>query len=472
MSYFNQQVFDRFLSFRRIPLKVVAITALASYILQLGAITMGQPIYIIAIYTLLPWIPLVLFEGSWKFKHYNYFAVFAVITALQVGHLGEHAFQVVELRFLGGVLTCPPPKDTAQSAALAMDPKFQPITGAVRPQSQGATGKITTRLVQYDSKTFLPKPGATATLPACGVFGQFDFEPIHLVWDTLVWFGALFMLTKFTGNKWLWVAMFAASFHEVEHLYLGYIYFFDKAKTFQTVVPMWATFINGSNVKGVPVGPVQAMVDFYHAGGNQGVLGQSGFIERGILNSTAGHFLFRPYLHFIYNSLVVIPTVIAFITQARHAYDEYLHEALPALTPEQLVATSSKLVNRRFTPGTVIVQQGEAADTFYIITRGQAEVVRAGPDGIEQVVNRLGPGQYFGEIGLLHGGKRIATVRAVDTVEVLALDRQTFSHLMDESEVSRAEMDRIVRQRVVQVRAMEGAGSAPIGPPGAPPGGR
>ena len=60
------KVFERFVSFRRIPMKVVVITALASYVLQLGAILQGQPLFIIVLFTLLPWIPLAFVEGLWK----------------------------------------------------------------------------------------------------------------------------------------------------------------------------------------------------------------------------------------------------------------------------------------------------------------------------------------------------------------------------------------------------------------------
>ncbi len=50
--------FERFVSFRRIPLKAVIVTALASWALQIYAILEGQPLYIIVLYTLLPWLPL------------------------------------------------------------------------------------------------------------------------------------------------------------------------------------------------------------------------------------------------------------------------------------------------------------------------------------------------------------------------------------------------------------------------------
>ena len=141
--------------------------------------------------------------------------------------------------------------------------------------------------------------------------------------------------------------------------------------------------------------------------------------------------------------------------QVRRVYDEFLAEALPELTEEQLVSATPKLMPVKYSAGDIIVRQGDLADKFYIITKGQVEVVREQDSGQELVVTRLGEGQYFGEIGLMHGGKRMATIRAAADVEVLALDRNTFSNLMAESEMSREEMDRVTRQRLAQVRALE-----------------
>jgi hypothetical protein len=444
-------VVERFVAFRRIPIKVVAITALASYALQIGAILQGQPLYIIALYTLLPWIPLAFFEGVWKYEHYSWVAVFAIIAALQVGHLSEHAVQVYELKILNhgdtSAVACPPPKDSDTNARRA-------VQMGLRPRGIDSTGKAASTIV-YPAPTAENPSRTQSGPPACGVFGQLDFETIHLIWDSLVWIGALWLLTKFPNNKWLWVAMIAASVHEVEHLFLGFIYFFDTGKDFVHTTFVWATVPNGNQVKAYAVGTTKELTDFYHAGGSTGIMGKNGFFERVVLGSSDGNFLLRAYLHWWYNCAVVIPTVIAFVLQMRKVYNVYLARALPELSEEQLVAATPKLQNLKFPAGSVIVRQGDLADRLYIMTKGHAEVIRAGPNGQEVLVNRLGPNQYFGEIGLLHGGKRIATIRAMDDVEVLALDRDSFQGLLSVSEVSRDDVERLVRQRVMHVRAVE-----------------
>ena len=447
------RIAERFVSFRRVPMKAVIITALMSYALQIGAIVQGQPLFIIALYTLLPWIPLFLFEFVWKYDHYSWVAVFFVVTLLQIGHMGEHTFQVVQLNALSGTLACPPPTDSAANAQRAID-------AGIRPASETATGRSASTVIVPGAggQPSLDANGNETRGPAaCGVFGQLDFETVHLVWDTAVWLGALWLLTKFPRNIFLWVAMFAASVHEVEHLFIGYVYFFDGAEVFNYTRTLWATTLEGRKVVAHPVGQEMALANFYEAGGKIGIMGRNGLVERLVLDSN-GALPIRPNLHFIYNLLVVTPTIAAFAWQMRRVYDEYLAKALPNLTEDQLIRATPKLERFKFEPGQIVVQQGDTADRFYIITRGEVEVLRELPNGHDVVLARLGPGQYFGEIGLLHGGKRIASVRASSDLEVLALDRVSFSEIMTESDVSRSELDKIVRQRVSEVQVAQGGG--------------
>jgi CRP-like cAMP-binding protein len=71
------------------------------------------------------------------------------------------------------------------------------------------------------------------------------------------------------------------------------------------------------------------------------------------------------------------------------------------------------------------------------------------------LVNHLAAGQYFGEIGLLQGTERVATVRALTPTEVICLDREHFAELIATSDVSRAEMERLISQRINQLRAVQ-----------------
>jgi ABC-type lipoprotein export system ATPase subunit len=132
--------------------------------------------------------------------------------------------------------------------------------------------------------------------------------------------------------------------------------------------------------------------------------------------------------------------------------NQYVTRAFPNLGVDQMTKVARKLERQSYEPGSSIVNQGDMADRFYIITRGEVEVVLNHPDGQEIVVDRLPAGQYFGEIGLLHGGTRTATVRAAPEteVELATLDRESFVDLLNESEETRGVLDSMLKERLAR----------------------
>lgn len=70
-----------------------------------------------------------------------------------------------------------------------------------------------------------------------------------------------------------------------------------------------------------------------------------------------------------------------------------------------------------FAPGEAVVREDEASRALYVVASGEAEAVRGG-----ERLNRIGPGEAFGEIAFLLGVPRAATVRAVSALEVVEVD--------------------------------------------------
>jgi ABC-type lipoprotein export system ATPase subunit len=132
--------------------------------------------------------------------------------------------------------------------------------------------------------------------------------------------------------------------------------------------------------------------------------------------------------------------------------NEYVAKALSPLSVDQLGWVTERLEARTYTPGAPIITQGEVADQFYIITKGQVDILLHHPDGQDIPVTTLSAGQYFGEIGLLRGGVRTASVRAAGeaSVEVVMLDREEFNSLIADSEAMKAAIDRLADQRVTE----------------------
>jgi len=100
------------------------------------------------------------------------------------------------------------------------------------------------------------------------------------------------------------------------------------------------------------------------------------------------------------------------------------------LNNRQLKQIASRFVTQTFQPGDAIVTQGKSGFGMFTLTRGRAEVVRENDDGSQTVVNEFGPTDFFGEVALLDGGQRTASVIAKETTECLYLGHVEFISLM------------------------------------------
>jgi CRP-like cAMP-binding protein len=78
---------------------------------------------------------------------------------------------------------------------------------------------------------------------------------------------------------------------------------------------------------------------------------------------------------------------------------------------------------RRFAPGELLVEEGEEAAAFFVLCRGQAEVVKGLGQDKQRVLGNLTEGDFFGEMALLDGFPRSASVRAVSQCECVVLAR-------------------------------------------------
>lgn len=83
-------------------------------------------------------------------------------------------------------------------------------------------------------------------------------------------------------------------------------------------------------------------------------------------------------------------------------------------------------VTRQFGKGDVIVKEGDQAIAFYLICSGRAEVVKGAEGSSPRVLSTLGPSEFFGEMALLDGYLRSASVRTLEDCECLVLSRWDF----------------------------------------------
>ena len=103
---------------------------------------------------------------------------------------------------------------------------------------------------------------------------------------------------------------------------------------------------------------------------------------------------------------------------------------LSKLTLEQNVLLANRLRVVDYQPGEIVFHMGEMGDTFYIVETGEVEVLAPDVEGAPSVLNRLGPGDFFGEIALLRAVPRTATIRVVSPTRLLALSREDFDDVL------------------------------------------
>jgi CRP/FNR family transcriptional regulator, cyclic AMP receptor protein len=92
-----------------------------------------------------------------------------------------------------------------------------------------------------------------------------------------------------------------------------------------------------------------------------------------------------------------------------------------ALSSGELGRVASVAVPRSFPKGVRVLREGDATDACYIVRTGDLRVTREHPDGRAIALATLGPGDIFGELAMLDGGTRSASVETLTDSELLAL---------------------------------------------------
>jgi putative ABC transport system ATP-binding protein len=134
--------------------------------------------------------------------------------------------------------------------------------------------------------------------------------------------------------------------------------------------------------------------------------------------------------------------------------DVVLHDALriceflrpidlfKTLTPQQLTDVAEHMKKRHFAAGETIIREGEPGEEFFLISDGEVEVIRS-----DHEVARLGPGDFFGEVALISGEPRNATVVAEGGLDAYALGKTDFQTALATSQSFRDQLYRVYFMR-------------------------
>jgi putative ABC transport system ATP-binding protein len=138
------------------------------------------------------------------------------------------------------------------------------------------------------------------------------------------------------------------------------------------------------------------------------------------------------------------------MVDGRIASDVVLHDALRiceflravdlfrSLTPTQLTDVAEKMTPRHFDTGDTIIREGEPGEEFFLISDGEVDVMRA-----DHEVARLGRGDFFGEVALISGEPRNATVLATEPLDTFVLGKTDFQSALEASASFREQLHRV-----------------------------
>ena len=116
--------------------------------------------------------------------------------------------------------------------------------------------------------------------------------------------------------------------------------------------------------------------------------------------------------------------------------------------PEDQLRMLTTMVTRRSAArSTTIMAGGDATDSLYIVLSGRLKVMMSDSDGKEVILSILGPGEFFGEMGLIDDEPRSASVVTIEPCELLAIAKRDFKKcLMENNDMAMAVMRGLVKR--------------------------
>jgi len=134
--------------------------------------------------------------------------------------------------------------------------------------------------------------------------------------------------------------------------------------------------------------------------------------------------------------------------------DETVSKCLPQLRHRHMLEFTKIAAEHVYQPGESIIVRNQPVERFFMIRKGQVDVVLLDERNQEYVVSNLGRGEFFGEVELMRGGMSIANVRAGGSqpVEVVYIPRADFVRVIEESPITAEAIGKIVQERLEQKR--------------------
>lgn len=103
------------------------------------------------------------------------------------------------------------------------------------------------------------------------------------------------------------------------------------------------------------------------------------------------------------------------------------------LDEDQLGELARTVERKSFARNATIIRAGDPTDSLYVVISGRLKVLMSDAQGREVILSILGPGEYFGEMGLLDDSPRSATVMTQELCELLCISKSEFNRSLSEN---------------------------------------
>ena len=132
----------------------------------------------------------------------------------------------------------------------------------------------------------------------------------------------------------------------------------------------------------------------------------------------------------------------------KRAPSRIIPRAFPGITPDEVQELVSHSQVHSYPTGTVLCHEDKVETTFYMILEGEVGVTKVINQSEARLLKTLGPGDFFGEMGIIHNAPRAATVTAKTDLVVLELDKEAFDDVLKRSSSVSMAMVREISNRL------------------------
>ncbi|MBW1949342.1 MAG: cyclic nucleotide-binding domain-containing protein [Deltaproteobacteria bacterium] len=123
-------------------------------------------------------------------------------------------------------------------------------------------------------------------------------------------------------------------------------------------------------------------------------------------------------------------------------------EIFEGLSVSELAAVASVAEEMDSAPGEEVIREGEPGETMYLIVSGEVSVLKEREEGQRIELDRIGAGDYFGEMALFEDEVRSATIRTEKPARLLVLHKQEFREIVREYPEIALQICRVLGRRI------------------------